>query len=489
MLTAMNTVKGRPFACLPSASPRGEPDRQGLPSRLWRDTASDTMGKPVASCAVKNPGPLNRIAFHTFGCRLNQSETAIMERSFEVDGYTIVSLNNNPDIVVVNTCTVTENGDADTRRLVSRIHRQNPRVRIALVGCQAQIQKEQLAKLPNVCWVVGNARKMELASLIRQSPWPTETQIITPAIPRESFTLPTAGIDRRHTRANLKIQDGCDFFCTFCEIPYARGRARSRIFEDILKEAHSLVAAGHKELVLTGINIGTYRYQNKTLLDILDQLEKLDDLVRVRISSIEPTTIPFELINRMGKTKLCRYLHIPLQSASDEVLRGMKRKYRSHEFAEFIRKAHETVPEICIGTDIIVGFPGETEEDFQKTVDFIRELPFSYCHIFSYSDRTYNKSNRLKTKISKEIIQKRSAILRHLSQRKRFLFLQNLLGTTQTVLFEENKNGFWMGRTDNYAKVQAPSSIGLLNRIAKVKLLQISDQTAIGAISAFFTLL
>lgn len=425
---------------------------------------------------------MKKVCFHTFGCRLNQSETATMERSFETNGYRLVDFADHPDIVVVNTCTVTEHGDADTRRLVNKINRLNPRARIALVGCQAQIQKETLAKLPSVSWVVGNARKMDLVSIIQETEDITIPQVITPSIVKESFTIPQTGFDRHHTRANLKIQDGCDFFCTFCEIPYARGRGRSRVFEDLLLEARALAAAGHKEIVLTGINLGTYRDQGKTILHVIDALEKIDGLERIRISSIEPTTVPFELIERMGKTKLCRYLHIPLQSGSDETLNAMQRKYTREEFADFILKAHRTIPEVCMGTDVIAGFPGETDQHFEETFQSLRDLPFSYFHVFSYSNRTFNKSRYFKNKIPPNITQERSETLRNLSYRKRQLFMQKLINTTQDVLFEENQNGLWSGLTDNYVRVKVPSTENLHNQLWKVSLQKIEGQTILGSL-------
>jgi len=231
----------------------------------------------------------NSISFQTLGCRLNQSETAVIQQTFEADGYTIVDFNKPADVVVINTCTVTENGDRDTRRLVNRIARLNPNARIALIGCQAQVQKEQLTTLPNVHWVIGNAEKINFLSILQKEGFPKTPRVITPAIGRSPFTIPMAGIDRKHTRVNIKIQDGCDFFCSFCEIPYARGRARSRVFKDIRVEAEALVASGHKELIITGINVGTYKNSNNTIIDVIDALEQIEGLKRIRLSSIEPS--------------------------------------------------------------------------------------------------------------------------------------------------------------------------------------------------------
>ncbi len=430
---------------------------------------------------------MTRISFYTLGCRLNQSETAVLESSFENNGYQVVKFEEPADIVVVNTCTVTENGDADTRKIVNKINRLNPTVRIALVGCQAQVQKKKLTELPNVHFVVGNARKMDLVEIINDvGARHTQPVVITPTIPRTSFTMPLTGSDRRHTRANLKIQDGCNFFCSFCEIPYARGRARSRIFDDILLEANSLVAAGHKEIVLTGINVGTYGHEDKTILDVLTALESIAGLKRIRISSIEPTTIPWGIIEKMkvGATHelplLCRYLHIPIQSGSDDILKLMQRKYSVQEYRTFIEKVFQTIPSICLGTDVIVGFPGETEAHFEETYALLRDLPFTYFHVFSYSERTMAKSQKFAHPIPKEIIERRSETLRDLSARKRLMYLQKFLNTEQSVLFEEEKRGFWTGVTDTYVRVKVPTPGNWHNQILPVRLKSIDRQTIIG---------
>ncbi len=422
-----------------------------------------------------------RVAFYTFGCRLNQAETAILEQQFEQRGYQVVDYRDGADVVIVNTCTVTENGDADTRRLVNKINRLNPQTRIALVGCQAQVQREKLLSLPNVHWVVGNEQKMDLTRILQDHWKDSEPQVITPAIRRQSFTLPVAGIDRKHTRANLKIQDGCDFFCSFCIIPYARGRARSREFEDILKEARQLVAAGHKELVITGINVGTYRYEGKTVFDVIRALEELEGLARIRISSIEPTTIPEGFLQNMRNgSKLCRYLHIPLQSGSNKILQRMNRRYTREEFAEFLWQVYREVPNICLGTDVIVGFPGETEEHFEETYRFLRELPLAYFHVFSYSERQWAKSRKLEGKVYREVIERRSKRLRELSARKRRIYLEKQIGRVEKVLFEQEKKGYWTGLTDTYIRVKVKARRDLQNCLLPVHLDRIDGQTMIG---------
>ncbi len=401
-----------------------------------------------------------RVSFFTQGCRLNQAETALLEQSFSKEGFEIVDFQSPADVVVVNTCTVTENGDSDTRRLVNKINRINPDSRIALIGCQAQILKDQLLQLPNVEWVVGTAQKMRLAYLLAQP------GVFVEKIKPEAFTIEESGIDRHHTRANLKIQDGCDFYCSFCVIPFARGPARSRVFDDILREARELVAAGHKELVLTGVNIGTYANDGRSFMDIIFELEKIEGLERIRISSIEPTTIPKELIEHMRVSKkLCHYLHIPLQSGNDTILSAMSRKYSLQEFDKFIQMAHEAIHDICIGTDVIVGFPGESDELFEKTLSYLREAPIHYFHVFSYSERKFARSKKIEGKVDEKNIARRSQILRELSQRKRRLFTERFVGKTVRVLFEQKKKGKWTGVTDQFVRVNVESDDDLVNQI------------------------
>jgi threonylcarbamoyladenosine tRNA methylthiotransferase MtaB len=427
-----------------------------------------------------------RVSFYTFGCRLNQSETNTIEQTFREDDYTIVNIHNEADLVIINTCTVTENGDLETKRLVQKVSRLNPQAKIALIGCQAQIQKEKLSTLPNVHWIVGNAKKMDIKSIIRETAAVHPSlnrvaQVITPTISRDSFTIPITQHDPKHKRANLKIQDGCDFFCSFCEIPYARGRARSREFHDLLKEAQVLVEHGHQELVLTGINIGTYKHNDFDFMDVIDALEQINGLKRIRISSIEPTTIPQKLIEKMaGQTKLCRYLHIPLQSAHNEILSLMKRKYTSEEFFQFIKEARHAVQDICIGTDIIVGFPGETERHFSHSEEQLREGPIDYIHVFSYSERHMAKSQYLPEPISQNTINARSQILRDLSERKRNLFYQKVRGRNEPVLFESRKGNMWYGLTDNFVKVKFEHTQNLSNTFLTLHLNRVEDDAVVG---------
>jgi threonylcarbamoyladenosine tRNA methylthiotransferase MtaB len=412
-----------------------------------------------------------RIAFHTFGCRLNQAETATLSASFAHNGHEVVDLQDPNDIVVVNTCTVTENGDADTRRMVRRIVRANPDAEIALVGCQAQMQPQFLAALPNVRWVVGNADKMDLVSIIADDSCTAETTVLRNTPPRRSFTMPVDGIDPFHTRANLKIQDGCDFFCSFCVIPYARGRARSREFPDLIREARNLSAAGYRELVLTGVNIGTYQYEAHGFMDVIAELLATPGLDRLRISSIEPTTIPEALLPEIqAQPQLCPYLHIPLQSGSDSMLESMNRRYTPAEFADYMRQAFAEIADLCFGTDIIVGYPGETKAHFDDSVAFVESLPFSYFHVFSYSDRDRAKSRNFADHVPKGEIRRRSRVLRALSERKRETFMSQYLGATREVLIEQQKDGVWTGLTDNFIRVRLSADCELRNEIVPVRL-------------------
>ena len=431
-----------------------------------------------------------KVSFYTQGCRLNQAETAILEKSFESHGFKIIPFGQVTDIVVVNTCTVTEGGDSDTRRLVNKINRTQDNAKIALIGCQSQILKEKLLTYKNVQWVVGNQQKMALSRIIEQAYDDdldlSKPQLIVNKIKREPFRIEGSGIDRHHTRANLKIQDGCDFYCAFCTIPFARGPARSRVFEDVVREAIELIEAGHRELVLTGINIGTYDYETdtgkkKTIVDVIQSLLRLEGLDRLRLSSIEPTTIPKDVIFLMrDHPKLCRYLHIPIQAGSDTVLSGMNRHYTMAEFRAFIDFVYQTVPDVCIGTDIIVGFPGETKGCFDQTVAHLMTMPIHYYHIFSYSERQMARSKKMEWQVSSSEIAERSKILRDLSQTQRYAFYSQFLGQTVTVLFEQKKNGYWVGYTDHFLKVRVESDLNLKNQLLECQLIVVDNQSITG---------
>ena len=392
-----------------------------------------------------------RVAFHTFGCRLNQSETAALRHQFHQSGFDLSDELDGSDIVVVNTCTVTENGDADTRRLVSRLVRGNPSVAIALIGCQAQIQQGALFEWPNVKWVVGSANKMMLAGILQSHP---DGVLDVPKPARTSFEMGSLAVDHRHTRANLKVQDGCDFYCAFCVIPFARGPARSRVWADIIQDAKGLIAAGHPELVMTGVNMGTYADHGRSFCEVVGALLALPGLGRLRLSSIEPTTVDDQIIEWMAThPAMCPYLHLPIQSGSDDILSAMARKYDVATVATFLAGVVKRVPGIGIGTDVMVGFPGETDAQFDETVDTLRTLPFHYFHVFPYSKRTGTRAHKWGDPVSGTVIKQRAAILRALSDRKRMAFRVGQLGRQVRVVLEREGDGGWWGVTDEFVRV------------------------------------
>lgn len=405
-----------------------------------------------------------RVYFYTQGCRLNQSETATLQQAFTGHHFSLAPSVASADIAVINTCTVTENGDADTRRLVRKMRLENHTLDVALIGCQSQVHKEQLLSLTGVKWVIGNADKMNTHHIIEQTYHQEQAVVQVPKIKRESFSVDTVSRNEAQTRATIKIQDGCDFYCAFCVIPFARGPARSRVFDNIIRECVQLAAAGYQEIVITGINVGTYEYEGKGLLEVIDCISRIEGIARIRISSIEPTTIPKALIQAMvTNPKLCRYLHIPLQSGSDAVLQMMARKYDMAAFREFVQWAHQTVPDVCIGTDVIVGFPGETDALFEETVRQILTLPIHYIHVFSYSDRKFARSTKKETKVAPQVIAARSKRLRAISKQLWKRYTATFQGDRMRVLFESKKKGRWTGLTDNYIRVFYESETSLKN--------------------------
>jgi len=425
-----------------------------------------------------------KISFHTIGCRLNQYETAVLRNTFGDGRYRIVSSDRPADIAVINTCTVTERSDTDARRLVNRLVRLNPDVRIALVGCQAQLQKDVLRRLPHVRWVIGNREKFALVRIIGEDQGQGARRLVVsvPPIGRPGpFRMPAYGIDPTHTRANLKIQDGCDCFCAYCEVPYARGPVRSREFSDIVREARVLADAGHKEIILSGINVGRYHFKNRTIVDVIKALEDISRIRRIRISSIEPTDILKDVIQYMrAPTKLCRYLHVPVQHGHDAILKKMGRRYSAEDFRETVLSAKERVPDLCIGTDVIAGFPGETDAHFEEMCKFLRGLPMEYFHVFSFSRRKRARAKDFGHQVPAGEIQERSRRLRALGKRKRRTFYERVLGMTVSVLFEQKKQGFWHGLTDNFIHVKVLSDKNLKNRIRRVRLQDVQGEWVIG---------
>jgi threonylcarbamoyladenosine tRNA methylthiotransferase MtaB len=424
-----------------------------------------------------------KASVQTLGCRLNQAESAIIARSLQNAGFEIVSNDQPADLTVINTCTVTEQADAKCRQAVRKALRLQPDTYVAVVGCYAQMNVAAISSIKGVDLIVGNGHKLKLVDYLDGFHKTAKPVVIhSSKISRSEFTIENSGLYNNETRANLKIQDGCDFVCNFCIIPKARGPARSRKLDDIVREARQLVSAGHQELVLTGVNIGTYRQGENDILTVIRALEKLEDLKRIRISSIEPTTIPSTLIGHMADSdKICRHLHLPLQSGDDGILRSMRRKYTAAEFADFVTMVFKTVPDIGIGADVLVGYPGEGDREFTSTKKLLADLPVSYYHVFAYSDRPGTGTFKLQPKVQLQVKKLRTRIMIEQGLRKKYAFYENHLGSTIPVLFEQQiSNGNWAGYTSNYMNVEVKSSENLHNRLLPVKLNGLTDRSIIG---------
>ncbi|WP_447964507.1 tRNA (N(6)-L-threonylcarbamoyladenosine(37)-C(2))-methylthiotransferase MtaB [Nitrospira sp. Ecomares 2.1] len=437
---------------------------------------------PMNSEDFQQPQP--RVTFYTLGCRLNQAETAVLKDGFQHSGYLPVEFGQETDVFVINTCTVTEGAEVDCRRIVRQVLRHSPHAFVAVTGCYAQTGLEVLRRMADIDLIIGNQFKMQLPEII-----PPFSQLKKQPVPLvhhgridpENFLIEGVGAYTT-TRANVKIQDGCQFMCSFCLIPFARGRERSRFLEDAVREAEELVERGHRELVLTGVNIGQYRDGAADLLVLLHRFEAIKGLERIRISSIEPTTVPESLLDYMSSsTKLCRYLHVPLQSGDDRILEAMNRRYSVREYSEAMESALKRIPDLCFGTDVLVGFPGEGSREFSNTEAVIRDLPFAYLHVFSYSPRPGTASTKLPHAVSPITTKERSRRLRELSDHKRMAFQQRFIGRRVSVLFEAAEaEGYWPGLTDNYIRVAVRSPHPLRNTIQPVVVTGIMSGTTLG---------
>jgi threonylcarbamoyladenosine tRNA methylthiotransferase MtaB len=432
---------------------------------------------------------MKRASLHTLGCRLNQAETAVLATRLRRDGYRVVEFGEPTDLLVVNTCSVTEDAERTCRYVIRRTLRHSPGAFVAVTGCYAQTGVQALRTIPGIDLIVGNQFKWDLPSFLPAphalKKQPDPEVLHTRTIDREDFTLPEYG-EPDSTRALLKVQDGCNIMCSFCLIPFARGHERSRLRDDVIREAETLVAGGYKEIVLTGVNIGQYRQGEADLVGLIAQLEAIEGLDRIRISSIEPTTITNALLDRMASSsKLCPYLHIPLQSGDDTILSAMHRPYNIEEFTRLIRRTLAAIPHLGLGTDIMVGFPGETEEAFEHTLGLVRELPFSYLHVFIYSQRPGTAASKLPDQVPITVARQRAKILAELSRLKRLAFAERYIGSAVSVLFESGEiDGFRLGVTANFLKVAVPSSIDLTNYLKEVRIIGASDRWALGQLIA-----
>ena len=416
-----------------------------------------------------------RASLYTLGCRLNQSETNLIKDKLVAEGYKIVPFGDEADLGIINTCTVTREADSKCRQTIRQFIRRNPNGFTAVIGCYSQMGARAIAGIEGVDLIIGNQQKMSVLDYVSQGKL-EHPLIVSDKIDKADFSITFVGDEPFNKRANLKIQDGCDFICSFCIIPFARGRARARELTNLLAEARALVNRGVRELILTGVNIGTYDFEGNSVLTIVDKLNEIPGLERIRISSIEPTTIEETILLRMADTdhKLVPYLHIPLQSGSDFILERMRRRYGSGEFVEFINKAARIVPDICIGTDIMVGFPEESEEEFEKSCRVFLENPFAYCHVFPYSEREGTAAIRREDQVPVPERQRRAAWLRRLSAKKRYDFYERFLGKTVEVLVEDPKSGYWPGLTSNFIRISLQSDQDLTNRLVVARLIRIN---------------
>lgn len=362
----------------------------------------------------------HRVAFETLGCRLNQAESAALARSFLARGYELAAEAAEADLCVINTCSLTGQAASKCRRRIRSLLRSNPSLCIAAVGCYAQTDAEILMEIEGLDYIVGTADKLRLAEIIPVPAKRPRPEVVMGKFVRGAFRSPQWAYYPCNTRANLKIQEGCDFICSYCIIPKSRGPARSRDFADILAEAEALVKEGHRELVLTGINVGTYRHGRRGLADLVGALAGIEGLLRVRISSIEPTTVEDELVEMMASGgKLCPYLHLPLQSGDRAVLERMRRRYRPEEYLGWVEDVLARVPGMGLGTDVMVGFPGEDEEAFGKTVELVKRIPFTHIHVFSFSERKGTAACRLGPKVSRSEVAVRSRAMHQLAGEKK----------------------------------------------------------------------
>lgn len=424
---------------------------------------------------------MKKVAFYTLGCKLNFAETSTIARSFEEDGYIRVDFEDPADIYVINTCSVTENADKQFKQIVRKALKTNPKAFLAAVGCYAQLKPEELASVDGVDLVLGAKEKFNITQYIDDLTKNNEGIVHSCEISETDFYVGSYSIGDR-TRAFLKVQDGCDYKCTYCTIPMARGISRSDTIENILNNAKKISDKGIKEIVLTGVNIGDYgkgEFGNKkhkhTFLELVQALDNVEGIERLRISSIEPNLIKDETIDFIAQSKsFVPHFHIPLQSGSNEILKKMKRRYLRELYVSRVAKIREVMPDACIGVDVIVGFPGETDEHFLETYHFLNELDISYLHVFTYSERDNTEAVLMDGVVPDAVRAKRSKMLRGLSAKKRNAFYESQLGKEKTVLFEsDNKQGYIHGFTENYVKVKAPWDPALVNTLHKVKLTKI----------------
>lgn len=433
-------------------------------------------------------------AFHTLGCKLNFAETSTIARQLTDAGYDKVSFDEKANVYVINTCSVTENADRECKLHVKRAMKANPEGLVVIVGCYAQLKPEEISQIEGVDLVLGAKEKFNILSYLDDlEKSESEGVVHSCEIEETDFFIGSYSIGDR-TRAFLKVQDGCDYKCTYCTIPLARGISRSDTIENVLKNATEIAARDIKEIVLTGVNIGDYgkgEFGNKrhehTFLDLISELDKVDGIERIRISSIEPNLLKDESIELVSKSKsFVPHFHIPLQSGSDDLLKKMKRRYLTRLYNDRVNKIREVMPDAAIGVDVIVGFPGETEERFMETYNFLNDLPITYLHVFTYSERENTEAAAMDGVVPVAERKKRNKMLRILSEKKKMAFYQTQLGKTLPVLWEhENKDGKMFGFTENYVRVQKDFDPASVNQIEFLNLEKILSDGTVSVQSSY----
>lgn len=424
---------------------------------------------------------LKKVAFYTLGCKLNYSETSTIGRMFESKGYQKVDFSDNPDIFIINTCSVTENADKKCKKIVREAKKISPASYVAIIGCYAQLKPTEIAEIKGVDAVLGAAEKFRLIELLDDFAKVQETKVLASDI-HEAVHFNHAYSINDRTRTFLKVQDGCNYGCAFCTIPLARGKSRSDSIANILQSAMEIAATDVKEVVLTGVNIGDFGIQDgrrkEKFADLVTALDEVEGIDRFRISSIEPNLLTNEIIEFVAQSKrFVPHFHIPLQSGSNDILRSMGRRYLRQLYEDRVSKIKTLMPHCCIGVDVIVGFPGETDELFLETYNFLNELPVSYLHVFTYSERANTRAEEMDGVVPMSVRNERSKMLRILSEKKRRKFYEENLGQTYKVLFEEDiEDGRMHGFTENYIRVVAKYDPLLLNELKMVTLHEINSQ-------------
>lgn len=419
-----------------------------------------------------------KVSLYTLGCKLNFSESSAIARMFEDEGFARVDFNDTPDVFVINTCSVTENADKKCKQLVKKALKINPDAFVAIVGCYAQLKPEEIARIYGVDMVLGASEKFKIVEHINNLEKLEQTKIIASKIKEVNSFVPSYSKGDR-TRSFLKIQDGCDYFCTFCTIPLARGKSRNNSIEETIQVAKEVAQSAAKEVVLTGVNIGDFgQGNNENFYQLIQELDKIEGIERFRISSIEPNLLSTKIIEFVAQSnKFMPHFHIPLQSGSDKLLKAMRRKYLSDLYVDRVTTIKKLMPDACIGVDVIVGFPGETEEEFLTTYNFLNKLDVAYLHVFTYSERQNTTAIKMDGVVPKEDRAKRSKMLHILSEKKRRHFYEQHLGKTYNVLFEsEQHEDYLNGFTTNYIKVKVPYNAALENQICSVTLKNIDAE-------------